>query len=59
MKPQKIPALEKLLPPRNEMIIPDQAEEVSLQKVDPEELKRERQRYHVSIREICGWFLNG
>ncbi|KXJ20269.1 DnaJ-like subfamily A member 1 [Exaiptasia diaphana] len=46
IKPQKITALEKLLPPRTEMIIPDQAEEVVLKKIDPEEMKRERRQYY-------------
>lgn len=37
MAPEVVPALENCLPPRQEAIIPDQAEEVELLAFDPEQ----------------------
>lgn len=34
------------------MIVPDQAEEVVLKKIDAEEMKRERRQYYVSIYRL-------
>lgn len=39
-----IPKLEQLLPPRHEMIVPEDAEEVNLVKIDPQEQARSRMR---------------
>lgn len=40
--PETIPAIENALPPREEIIIPDNAEEVMLVEFDPEEEARRR-----------------
>lgn len=40
-----IPKLEQLLPPRDEMIVPEDAEEVNLVKIDPQEQARSRMRH--------------
>jgi hypothetical protein len=46
MKPNNIENLEKILPPRKEMIVPDDAEDVNLDRLDPDDYRRGRERYH-------------
>jgi len=53
----KIPQLEKCLPPREEVIIPDCAEEHELQEFDPNEQRRRRaagEAYHSDDEEGHG-----
>ncbi|VEN41253.1 unnamed protein product [Callosobruchus maculatus] len=44
LPPESIPALENALPPRTECIIPDTAEEVTLEDFDPEQERRRAQK---------------
>nr|CAH7769706.1 unnamed protein product [Callosobruchus chinensis] len=44
LPPESIPALENALPPRTECIIPDSAEEVTLEDFDPEQERRRAQK---------------
>ena len=44
-----LPQLEQLLPPREEVIIPEDGEEVELVKIDPKEQARNRSQYGVSM----------
>lgn len=49
LPPEVIPALENALPPREEIMIPDTAEEVMLVEFDPEE--EARRRHHKNAYE--------
>ena len=44
LPPQQLPKLESYLPPREETIIPDDAEECVLQQVDPNDENQKQQR---------------
>lgn len=46
----EIPKLEQLLPPRDESIVPEDAEEVDLVKIDPQEQARSRMHHGVSVK---------
>lgn len=46
----EIPKLEQLLPPRDESIVPEDAEEVDLVKIDPQEQARSRM-HHVGFHD--------
>lgn len=47
--PTNIPQLEELLPPREEVILPEEGEEVDLVKIDREEQERSRRQHMVRI----------
>ena len=47
--PTDIPQLEQLLPPREEVILPEEGEEVDLVKIDREEQERSRRQHMVRI----------
>lgn len=47
----EIPKLEQLLPPRDESILPEDAEEVDLVKIDPQEQARSRMHHGVSVKK--------
>ena len=55
-----VPQLEQLLPPREEVLLPEEGEDVSLVKIDPDEQARSRRQYmvrtetHLNILETLG-----
>lgn len=47
ISPTSVPQLEQLLPPREEVLLPEEGEEVTLVKIDPEEQARNRRQHMV------------
>lgn len=47
ISPSNIPQLEQLLPPREEVILPEEGEEVDLVKIDRDEQERSRRQHMV------------
>ena len=47
ISPTNIPQLEQLLPPREEVILPEEGEEVDLEKIDRDEQERSRRQHMV------------
>ncbi|XP_078358272.1 dnaJ homolog subfamily A member 1-like [Oculina patagonica] len=45
ISPTSVPQLEQLLPPREEVLLPEEGEEVTLVKIDPEEQARNRRQH--------------
>ena len=51
---EKIPAIEKILPARKEVIVPDDVEEHELEEFDPEEERMRQEAYNEDSDEELG-----